>query len=92
MFCQVSRGSRHDSSSKGRARCGCGTTKSKLTYPEFLDALVLLGERMYCGSSRWTMGEDASYRAEAAGVGQHRIPSVDATFQKVKILNAGIRH
>ena len=52
--------------------------KSKLSYPEFLDALVVLGERMYRASrSRPAGGGNPAVRGESCD------RSVESTFQQV---------
>ncbi|CAM9216395.1 unnamed protein product, partial [Hapterophycus canaliculatus] len=58
------------------------TTKSKLTYPEFLDALVVLGDRMYRKVTLTSRSKSAGRRASALEEG-HLDRSSESAFQEL---------
>lgn len=60
----------------------CDASKSKLTYPEFLDALVVLGDRMY-RKVALTPGKKSAGRRASALAGGPGDRSAESAFQQV---------
>ena len=60
------------------------TVKSKLTYPEFLDALVVLGERMYRTRAGGRSRSKSAGSETSASRGGDCEQSVESTFQQVR--------
>lgn len=77
----MKRQARHHPTTTPRERA---TLTSKLNYPEFLDALLVLGERMYNGKKIPKVSElSASKKTTAAAGGGHCGRSVESMFQQV---------
>lgn len=90
MFLQVASKHCRDRNVQRKAGPSTATTeyaalKSKLTYPEFLDALVVLGERMYrITVPRSSRSKPPGSRNSATRGGQYE-RSVESTFQQVLV-------
>ncbi|CAM9404990.1 unnamed protein product [Ectocarpus sp. 4 AP-2014] len=66
------------------------TDKSRLTYPEFLDALMVLGERMFQTATPKRSGPNPSAGGDSTLRKARCKRSVESTFQQVKLLASGI--
>ncbi|CAN0211359.1 unnamed protein product, partial [Scytosiphon promiscuus] len=83
VMCKNSANVRHrDSARLPATTARHPTAKSKLSYPEFLDALVVLGDRMH-RKMAVTPGSASAYRRNSGSERGQRGRSVESTFQQL---------